>query len=572
MSRRIGARMLGAAALTATVALTVQLGVTPSNASWNDREWTAGTAGTITDCIDPEGLFATRGEGKALGGSLLGIDLDTVAEVSGVEVSNNGARAAQDPASADPAGPDAYANPLDVGVLSLIDLNLSNILQLPLDTDTGVLGQYAQAQSNGRAAAAAGYVTESGGIALEPSEGYPDLATLKLSTLLDSLGFDLGTLLAGVADVSLEIGAVTGRATIDGCADLWGATDAVVREYLVAALRTQVTSPTVEALSTSLRDVVGALTTAVNGLAGDQGVLDGITGGLSTLLGGVLGTLGLGDVGVTLTATLDQDTIDEIIATPISDSGGVLSIDIASGTVTVDTAALLDKAYPAATGSGLNGLPPNFNPLADPVALLALQEALTSTLDQWVDGLTDRLLAAVVLDVQVQLELSLLFIPVLELGISVTGPLGHLEAKLENSDVLGVLPLPLDSIVNPLLAGLPALVDGLVRPVLSSALEPALTILTSVTRPVITLVSTLYNALFLDGIVAVTLNAQNDPASGNPEPAEWASLPDGQYAVSALRVGVLDALGNANVRLHLGTAVVGPACSAARAPVECAEY
>lgn len=89
----------------------------------------------------------------------------------------------------------------------------------------------------------------------------------------------------------------------------------------------------------------------------------------------------------------------------------------------------------------------------------------------------------------------------------------------------------------------------------------------------ISAVSRLYAGLFLNGVVALTVNAQNDPAAGGPEPADWTGLDPGRYDVAALRIGVLDALGQSNVRLYLGRGSVGPGCSMAEfAGSGCTDY
>lgn len=80
---------------------------------------------------------------------------------------------------------------------------------------------------------------------------------------------------------------------------------------------------------------------------------------------------------------------------------------------------------------------------------------------------------------------------------------------------------------------------------------------------VIDLVTTIYRELFLSGLVSITVNAQNHPTSGYPGPDDWADKPDGEYSVAALRVGVLDVLGDLGVRLYLGQATVGPVCGPA---------
>src|SRR5690606_14357117 len=132
-----------------------------------------------------------------LSGSLLGLDTDTVAEVSGVRATHDRTVSNAKPSTAAPVVGqlDAYADALRVDVLTaVLGLDLTSALQLPLDTDTGLIGQYGQAQSTGTSSGASGYITDSGAINTDGNESdYPDIATLKLSTLLNSLGLDLGS-------------------------------------------------------------------------------------------------------------------------------------------------------------------------------------------------------------------------------------------------------------------------------------------------------------------------------------------------------------------------------------------
>src|SRR5690625_3203270 len=112
-----------------SLALAAQ-GAVVSNASWTDREWDHAAIGAV-DCADPEGAFLTRGAGRMLSGGLLGVDLDTVVEASGVVVTNDGTRAFHSPSSAQPAPADpAYADPLNIALLNnAISLDLSTYLQ-----------------------------------------------------------------------------------------------------------------------------------------------------------------------------------------------------------------------------------------------------------------------------------------------------------------------------------------------------------------------------------------------------------------------------------------------------------
>lgn len=572
LSRTVRGRIAaaGVAAFTAVVVAVTWSSVT--DAAWVSNEWVHagdpdGQEGMRTvDCAAPDGAYATRGNGRVLSGSALGIDLDTLAQVTGVETTNDGSRAQVSPGTATDSGEDGYSNPLNVVVLQALELDLTEVLQLPLDNSTGVLGQYGQAQSTGLSSAGAGFVDGTGAISVKPGGGYPQLGTLRLSSLLDSLGYDLGTVLSGVADVSLEIGAVAGRASLDGCDYMWGADieDVLDREYLAAGLVTEIDSPTVGTLSQTVSGLVTTLNGAVAGLVGNGGVA-------SELLTGLLGVVDLGVVSTSQSeitgATIDLTAVSDLATATRSDEAGAVAVNFGEGTIRIDTAALLARAYPDEYGNGLNGLDPNTNILDDPAVVEELSEALTEVLADWVDAVDDAVQAALDgLRIEAQLVVSVILLSTVNIAIDAS--LDELEAG-DGINATGGL----------VLSGLVNGATGLIGPVLAGIIRGALPAVSATLSeldlavdPLVEVVADVYSALFLDGIVAVTVNAQNDPSTGDAEPADWAGLPDGRYDVAALRIGVLDALGDADVRLYLGRASVGMTCSIATAEQECAGY
>lgn len=591
-----------AAAVVVSCALLVQ-GSISTDAAWNDSEWAHGTASTL-DCTDAEGAFATRGEGRVLSGGLLGIDLDTIAEASGVEVTNDGSRSLEHGDTATSLGDDAYADPLNVVLLSTVDVNLGQgVLHLPLDNSTGVLGQYGQARSTGHSRGAAGFITESGGIALQPGSGYPELATLRLSQLLGSVNPPVADALSSLTDISLTIGAVTGRAEIDGCAAAWAseATASLVREYLASSIDLDITSDTVGALVTGISETVTMLQATVDGLAGNDGLATsigtGVAGLLNTILSGPSGSsiLRLGTVTVQVAgATIDLSAVQSLLSSPFGDDDGILTVDPSTGTISVSTAALLGSAYPGSYGSGLNGLPPNTNLLADPAIATELNSALGSALADWIadiDSALSTAIDAVTLDVSVvinlQVEATLVVLPVwVDIGhiaASVSGPLSNLTASasvvllpglgtIVSGLINGVLSPVLDLLLTTLISDLPSIVAGAIEGALSG-LRALPSSVTALTDPILAAVSLVYSSLFLDGVVAVTVNAQNDPASGSPEPADWTALEPGRFDVAALRIGVLGALAQNSVHLYLGRGSVGRMCTMpAMASGGCASY
>lgn len=575
------------AAIVASVALVAHGGVM-TDASWNDLEFAHGAVGTL-DCT--AGAFATRGEGRLLSGSLLGVGLDRVAEVGGMVVTNDGSRSRPDPASAAPAGPDAYADPLSVEALSAVNVSLPGVLQLPLDTDLGLVGQYAQAGSDGTAVGAAGALTSSGGIALDRHGEYPELARLSVSQLLAHVDPTSAAALGNVTDVSLVAGAMTGRAQVDGCALAWsGAASAIDRDYLAASLRTDIESPTVGALVRGVSGAIDSLESAVTRLGSDDGVISGITSGLIGLVDRVLVGSNVGSIQVR--GDIGFAAVRSITSGSFGDEGGVVTVDPTAGTISVDTTALLAAAYPSRFSDGLNGLPPNTDVLSDPAIMDALTVALRTAATEWITDVEAALVTAidsVRVSASAQIGGQLLVAGLVPVWVPVTidvevddVTLADLRTRIvpaTASLVLGAADAPLAPVVRALLA--PVLdtltadfgrlvgiaVDGVLSPFAS--LTPAVEALAD---PIVAAVSTVYSTLFVSELVSVTVNAQNDPADRSTEPRDWSTMPDGRYDVAALRIGVLDALGAHGVQLYLGRGSVGPGCVLAEAPLPCAGY
>lgn len=613
---------IGSVYVLVAAALTLALGAQGSvvtDATWTDSEWIAANAST-SSCHTPDGHFATRGEGRVLSGSLLTLDLDTIAEARGVVATNDGTTSSRDPVTAQDLGDDAYANPLDVEALQLIEVGLTGLLELPLDTETGVVNQYARATNAGVAIGAAGTVSNDGGISLEQFEGdVPDLATVKLSELLNSPGIGLGSLIQNVTDLELTIGAVAGRAWLDGCRDIWGSDDSVSRDYLTSHLDLDLTSPTVGALGTTMSSTVGTLETTTDSLIGDENALNGVLSTVLDLLVGVVGTvtsllLPIKLIGDEATASivninLDLDPVRALIDQPIADDEGAVSVTLSEGLVHIDTVALLGAAYDpdgppgaACTGDpysqGLNELAPNTEPLTDECVLTALTTRLGALLGDIVQDVNTALEtaldnAAVSAEIRIPVE-RCNTLPVLgvclsgwtaagDLLIQVQGSLTELLANTSGSVTIdtsallgGVLGELVDTLVSGALGVLSPVLGGLVGNVVLGTLGdlaelPSDVIITTV-NPIVELVGGVYEGLFLDGVVALTINAQNDPQSGNAEPGDWAAITEGRYDVAAIRLGVLDSLGNAAVWLYLGRGSVGPACSLAQSWQLCAGY
>ncbi|QSB24329.1 choice-of-anchor G family protein [Curtobacterium sp. 24E2] len=393
----------------------------PSTASWSDREWAHGAVGTSSFDCGTDADYTSTASSRFLGGSIAGIDLDDVATVRGVDVAKTGAAPASvEPATAPELGTggrpftQAFGNPLDVGLLGdVAGIDLTGLgLGLPAGS-AGAVNQVATASGTGEAVAASGLVADSGGVLVTPttpSGDLPDPASITLGRALPGI--------ADVTDVGLDVGAVGASAQLAGCdaisEDVWGgvvqrtlatnlraavqqvAADSgpagLERDYGIASLDLRVDSPLVGALVTAVNDTVVQLDAAVDALGGQDGVLARtIDQGVLGVLGGLTGSLGLGTIGGTVEITGPDlaGAVAPLLAEPVQDAGGTLSLDLSAGSVRVDLAHLLgDDEH------GLNDLPPNHEVVLDAVTLGALADRLGQVVDAWAGKITTALTTA----------------------------------------------------------------------------------------------------------------------------------------------------------------------------------
>jgi hypothetical protein len=589
-TRRLIGALAGVVAVTVSVATSIQ--AAPTDAAWLDAEWDSATVGTL-DCGPDGSPFTTRASGKLLGGSLAGIDLDSLAELDGISGVNDasGVAITPPPPQSNSLGANAYANPLTVTALDTLQVSLGDLLLLPLDADLGVDNSYVQVNSDGTSAGATGAVSNSGAIqttASQPGPNPPTFATLQLSNIVRSaLGQELSTVVAGLADASLEVGAVASSATLDACAASWTGSivSSLQRQYAVAGVDLDLTSPTVGTLVTGTSGVIDGLDGAVEGLASNTGVLSSLTTGITGLVNTLLNTLGLGLGSITISdldVDVDLTEVNGLLDDTISDDAGIVSIDLLNGTISVDLDGLLGAAYGT---QGINGLPANTQLLINDEIINALTEATTEALVNWVDDLEVAIRAALeslTLSAQVVVNVLqgadtpvasiTLTIPEVSLqGLIAGTPIVTTSISLAGGTPCGGLgTLVLCGLLNTLTGGLSANIAASLGAALNSALFTSATnvlattraALLALTEPVVTLVSNATDSLFgEDSLLSLTANAQNspNPANGNLEPGWSLPGPDaatrstGQYDVAALR---LTAVGTV-VQLDLARSSVG---------------
>jgi len=594
------ARSTASAVAVFAIAAATLTGIQSSSAAWNDTERNYGDIGTL-DCDAPTDL-TSRATGRMLNGSIGAINLDAIAGIRGVVVNNDGTSATSTSPGAvsQGAGTDAFG----AGVSATALFNAVNIgitpLTLPLNSGTGTYNQYGQAHETGISTGAAGAVTNTGAVdtGAVSSGTAGKVGTLRLSDISG-----LTAALAGLTDVSVEIGAVAAVTSLDGCPAAWAGgapspTD-LDRSYLVSSLKAQLTSDAVKALTGTggtVPTAVGGVQTLLNTLIGTPttngtaetniatGAVTSLTGAISSLLTTAstpLVTLGLGGTDQTTAAvTIDLSTVTNYLTSPLSD--GTVAIDLASGTVSIDIEAL---------AGGLNNRPANTRVLTAAQlndVVERVEDLLQARLAQ-IDTALDTALAAATLEINVNLKLTahLLAVPPLTPGI---GPIDAFEVKLKYLGTLAQYASPGgagvvvtgpsvtllggtgigDALLNPILASLTA---GLLNPVvttvtpavlnlvlnqLTTPLTGAISTATSNFTTLVTSTITLLDPVLesLAGVLNLTLNSRPDVA---PFPSAPHTPLSGEYFETALRVDVLSGLpGPSLLSLYLANASVGP--------------
>ncbi|MBM9467796.1 choice-of-anchor G family protein, partial [Nakamurella leprariae] len=256
----------------------------------------------------------SQAEGRFLGGTVLGLDLDSVLTVA--------------PATAvNPGEPDRVVspNPLDVSALNAVDVEITPGVNLLGDNallSLGAVNQVAVADADGGSLGASGAVNDSGAIDIGGAGVPPSDATLDLAPLIDTLPAVSPVL----SDAGLTVGAVAATATQAAGAG------AQTGDYGIASLDLSLTSPTLAAVTGDLDATLTSL----------QPTVDGLVDLISDVVPGaeVTGIPDLADLVATLSV--------------VSTADGSITADLDTGVITIDIAAVL-----AAQGLDLNDLGPS---------------------------------------------------------------------------------------------------------------------------------------------------------------------------------------------------------------------
>jgi hypothetical protein len=577
------APLLAAGVAVALVAGAVTPGIVPVAAAWTDREWAKGRIGAEdVDCATST-AFTTTADARFLRGSLLGLDLGTVASLRGLSAVDDAAPGSRPtPAGAPSPATGVYVDPLvagvvgDAAVLDLTGLSAG----LPVGS-AGALNQYVRVTGSGTSAAASGLVADSGGVGVTSgatSASLPGRATISLDRVLARVDDATGT--QALTSTRLAVGAVASSSTFDWCqarrSAVWGGGPATgpVRQYGIAGLELQAVSPAVVGITTA------TTATAGTGLAAASALLSGTAGSASPgavetairdTLVGLLGSLGLKTLSGTISVTGVEAAVTAItplVTAPLVSADGTVAVDLASGRISVDLARLLGDG-----ADGLNGQAPNTELVVNATVLNAVAARVGALIDGRTAEIRSRLLQAieqVTVKVDVTAELTLAGLSVLRVRMQYDGRVADLAASSARftvgATILGADPLGVVAgLVGPLVSGL---TTGLVGPVLTA-------VRTGLTAPVTTLGSDLAAlsgravsavATLVAGLpraLSVQVNVQPDRPGA---PAGTSSLPavgrdtSAAYSVTALRIGLLPAAspnGTPPAVLELATSTAG---------------
>jgi hypothetical protein len=588
----------GIAALAAGIAAVVvaAVGIPVSAASWVDREWTTAQVGAL-DC-DNAGVVNATAWGRVLTGAVSGQQLDPVAAIDGITVSNLApatASSAVSAATTHSVTNDAWTTDLALTGLGAVTVGAG--VSLPFGTNTGTYTQYGRATSSGLSVGASGAVTTAGnGVAsLEPaSSATPRLATVRLSSLLDSSLPGLGVTTAQLADVGLRVGTLGAITSYSSCDPLWNAAapgSALTREYLVKDLGLDLTSSTISGFTTGLRSSLATLETNLDALlAPGTSITGSALTSITTALNSAL-TLSVAGVTVSLGSVNSVKVGVDFALQPVIDlvtgslSDGIVTVNLTTGAVSADLAALFDAAY--AHSGGLNGLNPNTRVLTAPV-LAELQARIGTLLQNFATGtiqpaLTAALNAATVtavIDTTLRTRAGIINVLGLRLVTTITGTPSSFTTGSPAPTVSAVASEASTGILNPLLSllgiSLSTLVSGVQTAVvapITSTVVPVIgstvvaPVMTSATALVTTFMSTLTGTTIpgvltsltpvltaLRTLVAVTVNGRPDAAGSVGAPAATAA---GRYFETALHVGVVNGSAASVASLFFGNASVG---------------
>lgn len=478
-----------------------------SSAKTNKAKLSPMVAGATALALGASGVFLvaspagaapgySEAEARYFSGSLFERSLDDIVAIAGERAVANGTSAEVVTESGN----------LDLSVLGdTLQLQVAEGVDIPLTVaEAGAVTQYAEATQTGSSRAGAGTLTDQGVIDLDAAPGAPESLSFDLSDLLTD------ELTAAVADASLTAGVTT--ATADQTA-----AGVTTGDYNIAGLQANITSPVLTGVSADL---------VASGEALDQVVAAalGADGSLVSDLTGVLNTVGTANVNVAASTDLSTVVTDVLQARTVLGVDGPVQVDLTTGEITVDIAALL-----AANGRDLNDLAPG-----EEIVNAELIGFVTADVDQLLNGLVGEVQTAVsaaLATTDLTLEATVGEVDAPLLVLSVDGTLGEISSGAV-APVISLGDLELDG----------ALLSGPITAVVQTVLGLQLNTLALDAE-----LAPLYPALdgVLSDLVSLRANLQESQ--------------EGTFAQTALRLEVLNYTNAGEaLSLNLGQAAVGP--------------
>ncbi|WP_426823501.1 choice-of-anchor G family protein [Corynebacterium halotolerans] len=247
---------------------------------------------------------------------------------------------------------------IDVELLGLLDIEIGGVT-LPLigeggllQGEFGALRAYANTPAADEARAATGLITDTGALDLSGT-GTGGNASLDLTSVLG-----LNEALAPLLDeASLNLGTLSSAA--------WNENGTPGSNYQIADAELVIDSPLVGDAVDTVQEAVNGLDGTLNGLLNEEGVVNSILG-LVSGLGEIIGT------GISLSAEIPlADINNALLAEPLEDESGLVSIDLTTGQISVD----LEQLHT----DGLNSLPADTSLLSD-AQLSRITDTVTSLL------------------------------------------------------------------------------------------------------------------------------------------------------------------------------------------------
>ena len=308
-------------------------------------------AAPAANAANPNAAWA---QAKFLSGDVLGINLDDLVALQAAEAANNGNQDKQ-----------WQDDPLEVELLGSIPVSVPGGVQLNLGDvlDSGVVGQYAEANKNGTSMAATGAVGDDGGVGVgNTTVGAAGDLDVDLDALLNS------SFASVLTDLKLNLDGISSQAA----AELTSASGA----YTIADATLTFTSPAVANLSSKVASALAGVDSDLIAIGSDDGELGNA---VDKVLDPVLGAIGSSAV-VTVDIDTDlQSVVDKLLTSRYGN--GAVSFDLQTGAVRVDLETLL--------GGDINSLAPNTEILSDTVINQVLK-GITDTVSTLADNIVDK--------------------------------------------------------------------------------------------------------------------------------------------------------------------------------------